>query len=263
MKFAEKLKALTTGENKSLIARKGGLSATAISDYLQKGYIPRADKALMLARGLGVPLEWLLDDDQDMPAPNVEKQSAAALPDQDLMREVCRRYRLEVLRLRSAIQSIETIDWSHVANLLVPTPFDADVPPEIAREVRLIDNLRAAVLGLHRYDPDYASQEFLRELPGSEIPWKEIKANRLRQQAATLNERLPSYGAAWGYVLTRSHRHEVGATEDRPDMRESLMREVDEVSGPSDPAAAAAWIDKNKRRALNSPRSLTGPKRKA
>ena len=67
MDFTEKLRRLTRDMNKSRIARRAGLSTTAITDYLSKRYAPRADTALRLARVLNVSLEWLIDDAQSWP----------------------------------------------------------------------------------------------------------------------------------------------------------------------------------------------------
>ena len=65
--FTEKLKRLMEEQNKAQIARRAGLSPTAIHDYLTRGYMPAADSALRLARALGVGVEWLVDSEQDWP----------------------------------------------------------------------------------------------------------------------------------------------------------------------------------------------------
>ncbi|HUO07066.1 MAG TPA: helix-turn-helix transcriptional regulator [Phycisphaerae bacterium] len=69
MKFAEKLKRLTVGVNKAKVAREAGLPTNAVNDYIGRGYIPRLDKALKLARALNVSLEFLADDSADFPPP--------------------------------------------------------------------------------------------------------------------------------------------------------------------------------------------------
>src|SRR2546423_15649542 len=107
MEFTEKLARLTAEQNKSQIARDAGLSPTAISDYLQKGYIPRADNALALARALKVPLDWLVDPSRDWPPPSLTAPSTAQLSDDELMTEVARRYRNQALRMRGMIETLQ------------------------------------------------------------------------------------------------------------------------------------------------------------
>jgi transcriptional regulator with XRE-family HTH domain len=77
MKFHEKLSRLTAGKNKSALAEGAGLPASAVSNYIFKRQMPRGDKALALARVLGVPLEWLVDDAQDFPPPSAHPLPAA------------------------------------------------------------------------------------------------------------------------------------------------------------------------------------------
>ena len=67
MTFAEQLQRLTEDRIKSKLSLRAGLPATAINDYIAKGHLPNAVKALRLARALGVSLEWLVDNDQSWP----------------------------------------------------------------------------------------------------------------------------------------------------------------------------------------------------
>jgi transcriptional regulator with XRE-family HTH domain len=67
MTITEKLRVLTEDRIKSVLCRRAGLPPTAISDYIAKNQIPRADKALKLARVLQVDLAWLLDDTRGLP----------------------------------------------------------------------------------------------------------------------------------------------------------------------------------------------------
>ena len=62
-----------------------GLAPTAISNYIASGSIPRADIALKIARAVGVPLDWLIDDSQDFPPPmplGSEAESPAVTPEE-------------------------------------------------------------------------------------------------------------------------------------------------------------------------------------
>jgi transcriptional regulator with XRE-family HTH domain len=65
--FTEKLRRLVEDRTRSKLARRAGLSPTAISDYLVKGYIPRADNALRIAHALNISVEWLVNDEANWP----------------------------------------------------------------------------------------------------------------------------------------------------------------------------------------------------
>lgn len=78
MKFTEKLRLLTDGQNKARIGRCSGLGTTTISNYIAKGSMPRADIAVKMASALNVPIDWLCDDDRDWPPPSSTEPSAPA-----------------------------------------------------------------------------------------------------------------------------------------------------------------------------------------
>jgi transcriptional regulator with XRE-family HTH domain len=67
MTFTEKLSRLVADRNRAAVARNAGLPPNAVSDYVNKGYTPRADTAFRLARALNVSVDWLLDDQQGWP----------------------------------------------------------------------------------------------------------------------------------------------------------------------------------------------------
>jgi transcriptional regulator with XRE-family HTH domain len=69
MTLTAKLSALAEGKNRAELARGVGLKATLLSDYINKGYMPRADIALKIARALGVDVAWLIDDAAPWPPP--------------------------------------------------------------------------------------------------------------------------------------------------------------------------------------------------
>lgn len=66
-----KLAFLTEGRSRAHLSRAAGLPPNAISDYINKGYIPRMDTAFALAKVLGVSLDWLADDQQGLPLPGL------------------------------------------------------------------------------------------------------------------------------------------------------------------------------------------------
>ena len=196
MQFVEKLKALVADKNKSDLARRAGLSATAISDYLLKGYIPRADKALALARALKVPLDWLLDDQQDWPAPAPDEFPLTNVSDADLMGEACRRQRLEALRLRAALDRIERLDWSEVARRILTANGDETAAPEL----RLLDEVGTSLYRLRQYDTSHAEQFYLNTLPGKDVPWAELKPDRLRARWYEQRDRLAGLAAVQDFM---------------------------------------------------------------
>lgn len=79
MTFTEKLARLTEDRTRARVSRRAGLPPNAISDYVNKGYIPRADTAFRIARALSVSVEWLLDDVQSWPPVWVNRPVAAEL----------------------------------------------------------------------------------------------------------------------------------------------------------------------------------------
>lgn len=79
MTFQEKLERLCEDRFKNRVSVRAGLTPTAISTYIAKGYMPRADTALRLARTLGVSLEWLIDETQAWPPVRVDDRVDAAV----------------------------------------------------------------------------------------------------------------------------------------------------------------------------------------
>lgn len=83
MTIPEKLKRLAGMMSPTKLSRRTGLGLTSVHSYINGRSIPRADSALALARGLGVDVQWLLDDSRGWPpvwideVQEVEKSSAA------------------------------------------------------------------------------------------------------------------------------------------------------------------------------------------
>jgi transcriptional regulator with XRE-family HTH domain len=146
MIFAEKLVRATAEQNKAKVSRAAGLPPTAISNYITKKQLPRADTALALARALGVPLEWLIDDAQDWPPPNprTDAKPATMLTDSDLMREVLRRRRLALAELLEKLKRAETIDWPDVHRRLAGIPPGGSIPRDLAADALLVYALFAS-----------------------------------------------------------------------------------------------------------------------
>jgi transcriptional regulator with XRE-family HTH domain len=137
MKFGQKLDKLTIDRNRAEVSRRAGLPKNAISDYVNKGYIPRLDTAASLARELGVSLDWLADDGQEWP-PSKTISSPAKFSDDELMMEVASRYRQNAIRLRTLVNNLKAVDWGAVARMLYEIPIGEKLPPDAQKAVNAL-----------------------------------------------------------------------------------------------------------------------------
>src|SRR2546422_9662351 len=137
--FFEKLKRRAAEINKSKAGIAAGLKANTISSYLAKRSIPRADIAFKIAVALGVPLDWLLDDRQGWPPPksSTDEGGLQLAPDDDLMDEVARRYRIQAVGFHNDLSRAEQIDWLAVARQLVEQKPGVPFPKDLAKIIRL------------------------------------------------------------------------------------------------------------------------------
>lgn len=62
---------------------------SAIGDAAKKGQMPKADKAVKIAKALEVPCDWLFNDERDWPPP--DRMAAALLSEMELAEELARR----------------------------------------------------------------------------------------------------------------------------------------------------------------------------
>ena len=115
MTFQEKLRRLAPTINKSRAARAVGLKANAISTYMAKGSLPRIDIALKIALALGVPLDWLADDQQDFPPPAKASSSIRDFGDADLVHDLAQRYRSAKLDFLNEADRVKQFDWERAA----------------------------------------------------------------------------------------------------------------------------------------------------
>jgi transcriptional regulator with XRE-family HTH domain len=179
MTFAQKLSKLTAGRNKSAISQAADLPATAISNYINRKYTPSADKALRIARALDVPLDWLVDPDRDLPAPkSTGTLDAGALSDEQLMREVSRRYRIRATALWNALAEIDSINWEDVARKLLSVPLDVAFSPQLQHFVRLIETTGNEPFGLADYDASFTA-EMYNGMPGEDLPEGQLRREQL------------------------------------------------------------------------------------
>lgn len=88
MHWREKLRMLLRSANAAELSRRAGLNPSAISGAASKGNMPKADKAIKIAKSLNVSVEWLFDDDAPWPPSAV---STPALGDTALVDELIER----------------------------------------------------------------------------------------------------------------------------------------------------------------------------
>lgn len=67
MLLSEKLSRFSETLKMGTIAARAGIGRTAMSKYIRHGATPGYDKAVAIARALGVSIDWLLDDEQGWP----------------------------------------------------------------------------------------------------------------------------------------------------------------------------------------------------
>ncbi len=70
MTWQQKIRRLLGGKNASALAESVGLPRTSIRNAVNTGQVPRVDKAIKIARALGVPADWLFDDARPWPPPS-------------------------------------------------------------------------------------------------------------------------------------------------------------------------------------------------
>lgn len=154
------------GLNKARAARDVGLPESTISSYLSKtDSLPRSDIGMKIARAINVPPEWLFDDGQEWPPPSrTEAVSLEALSADELMREVCRRYRRTMIDANSVLDEAATVDWNAVARQVLETPLDAELPAAVARHLSRVESIRLMPILLDGWEASAMNGSF--ELPG-------------------------------------------------------------------------------------------------
>jgi hypothetical protein len=188
MKFAEKLSRLTADENKAKISRLAELPSNAINDYINKGYTPRVDNALALARALKVPLEWLVDDSAEWPPPETDSDILGSISDDELMFEVSKRFRPYFLDYLDAVTILESRDWSKALAYRDWQP-GGPIPAEIGDLIGFLALLSQTKKRLLRYDPNVRSFGFHNRLKGKERDKSYFTDDNIRERWRALRER--------------------------------------------------------------------------
>lgn len=208
MLFAEKLDKLGKEVNKSRVSRAAGLKANTLSTYIATRSIPRADIALKLARALGVPLEWLVDDTQDWPPPSKsdasgEATSSLQLTDNELMIEVCRRFRLVAVPFRERLAKAMGIDWNSITSKMLELPIESDLPPEAADATSLAVSLANSVEQLFQFDPDTVVYNYHGALPGKALDPGELTLAALLYRWRALRDANPGLLSVYDREMSR------------------------------------------------------------
>lgn len=254
MDFLEKLRRLTAETSKARVAKAAGLPSAAISNYLSKRQMPRGDNALSLARALDVPLDWLLDDAKGWPPPENKRPAVTDLTDDELMLEVARRHRLAVLHFLNLCDRAAKVDWKGVAEQLAELPPDAELPPVLHAQAALAYSLASAYMtGLLKWELQFVAALHHAELPGADrFAGPDLVGDKLVARYEEVTKR-PSFDA----VINRLEKRPGVALPSRDEVRrwKWLLRLHDTENGEQ--------IDKSAARALDSPRSRSGRKRKA
>jgi transcriptional regulator with XRE-family HTH domain len=152
MTFGEKLARLTTERRipKSHASTAAKLPANAISDYISKGYVPRADTALRIAHALGVTLDWLADDTQEWPPPDGKTRGELTITtatDDELRIELAQRYRRLAASLYDNLNRAEKVDWARAAAEVEKLPAKDELPKHIQELERLARSIEQAFYG--------------------------------------------------------------------------------------------------------------------
>jgi transcriptional regulator with XRE-family HTH domain len=222
MTFGEKLEFLTEGRSRADLSKKAGLPPNALSDYINKGYLPRLDTAKAIADILGVTLNWLADDKQECPPPAADA-AASKLTDQAVMYEVCLRHRRECLRARDVLERAEKIDWKSLAELLCNSSVEDVRAGEFRAELDTAFNLVFATSAIERYEPDKAADVFWRDLPGSDVPRDQIDGEALKARIRRLNESTPA-SAIQQFIIATAGKPDAKFLEDqRGKLRQAIQ----------------------------------------
>jgi transcriptional regulator with XRE-family HTH domain len=136
-----RLRVSELGINRAKAARDVGLPVSTISNYMSKlESLPRADIAFKIAKAIAVPIEWLLDDEQDFPPPsNTGTTSLKYATDAELIEEVETRYQRAAVALRDTLDQLKAIDLGKLAKEIAATPPGSPLSKTAETAVKLFD----------------------------------------------------------------------------------------------------------------------------
>jgi len=198
MEFTEKLDRLSR-RDRSTISKKAGLPNSAISNYVSRKQIPRADTALKLARALKVPIEWLIDDEQGWPPPAGEAKLAKTLTDGALLAELLQRTVLERVDLLDKLERANKVDWTAQDKVICDVPNGTSVPRDTAS---LVSFIHSVLLGQLNSSTKYDLRSYEAFMDRLVIP-----ANRRIEELdpKKLDEAFRSFVSNWDFQCFVGH----------------------------------------------------------
>jgi len=211
--FTKKLRRAIGDLPKALIDTRAGLPDGSVSVYLYRKTIPQPDAARKLAKGLGVPLEWLIneeDESLDPPPPPPPKSVRPALEDVStgaLLMEVARRYRRTAVDMHTILANLETKQrpWLQWAITAWCSNFAGQEPPNAAAKFEAVLETERVVNSLHQ-GPDMGRfcTLYHDELPGAELDPAELLPLALQDRYRRICETNVGYDAFLGYAKVRA-----------------------------------------------------------
>jgi transcriptional regulator with XRE-family HTH domain len=154
--FSEKVKRLIGDQSQAKVARRAGLSPSALNNLLQRsGSVPTAKTALQLARALEVSVDWLIDDAQDWPPPSTDQVLLEQATDDELMREVSIRYFRELKRVLEDIQRLAEFDLNAAAEWAQNASLDSPIPSSLQPAMELVNHAANIRYDYNRFDPHW------------------------------------------------------------------------------------------------------------
>jgi transcriptional regulator with XRE-family HTH domain len=202
MTFQEKLKRLIGTEDQATVAKRAGISATAISNYLRRDdSMPRSKSALGLARAFGCSLEWLVDDNKTWE--EKDTGSAANISDAELSRELAERYLATASALKDDLYRAASIDWTPIARALASLPINAQIPAEIAPQFNLFFSIMRRHSSLAGFD--IMGRFYLFASIGKDARWQasELTAESLYSEFDRRKNDVPGLAAIYEATVLR------------------------------------------------------------
>ena len=147
-----------------------------------------------------MPVEWLIDDEQDWPPPQASR-GAESLTDDELLTEIARRQRILVSRLRKNFEEIrDNIDWLSTAINLYSIPIGKPIPGELHVPMQYARfQMRAAEEGTIQYEVLGVAQAKHQSLPGSEYSSDELDPEQFFNELIRWSKENPAFDLVHRY----------------------------------------------------------------
>lgn len=118
------------------------------------------------------------------------KIDPSVLSDDDLMREVAKRYRLTAIEAERVLSAARNIDPAEVAEALLETPVSSPLPPKLENQLRLMESAGHALQKtIDRYLPSRWVEQHHAELPDGEQHDFKLDADSMMERWKDLQDR--------------------------------------------------------------------------